>query len=54
LLLLGYHHACGRLLKAFANNANTRSHTFYRFFNEFPAISMTLKRSMLMLSLLME
>lgn len=38
LLLLGYHHACGRLLKAFANNANTRSHTFYRFFNEFPAL----------------
>ncbi|WP_211827677.1 protoporphyrinogen oxidase HemJ [Kistimonas asteriae] len=38
VLLLGYHHACGRLLKVFANDANTRSHTFYRFFNEFPVL----------------
>ncbi|OQX33882.1 MAG: TIGR00701 family protein [Oceanospirillales bacterium LUC14_002_19_P2] len=38
VLLLGYHHACGRLLKVFANDNNTRSHTFYRFFNEFPVL----------------
>jgi len=33
-LLLGYHHACGRMMKAFARDENTRSHTFYRYFNE--------------------
>ncbi len=38
VILLGYHHACGRLLKKFANDANTRSHTFYRWFNELPVV----------------
>lgn len=38
VVLLGYHHACGRLLKVLVNDANTRSHTFYRFFNEFPVL----------------
>ena len=37
-LLLGYHHACGRLLKKFAEDRNTRSHVFYRWFNELPVI----------------
>lgn len=37
-LLIGYHHACGRLLKKFAADKNTRSHTFYRWFNEFPVV----------------
>ncbi|MCK5893720.1 MAG: protoporphyrinogen oxidase HemJ [Endozoicomonadaceae bacterium] len=36
--LLGYHHACGRLLKGLINDPHTRSHTFYRFFNEFPVL----------------
>ncbi|EAQ67474.1 hypothetical protein MED121_16144 [Marinomonas sp. MED121] len=36
VVLLGYHHACGRLLKKFANDANTRSHVFFRWFNELP------------------
>ncbi len=38
VLLVGYHHMCGAYLRKFANNANTRSHTFYRIFNEVPVI----------------
>ncbi len=37
-LLLGYHHACGRLLKKFERGANTRGHVFYRWFNEVPVL----------------
>ncbi len=36
VLLLGYHHACGRLLKRFAADDNRHSHTWYRWFNEAP------------------
>jgi putative membrane protein len=38
LLTVGYHHACGSLLKKFENGLNTRSHTFYRWFNEVPVV----------------
>ena len=38
VLLLGYHHACGRLLKKFEAGRNTRSHRFYRWFNEIPVL----------------
>jgi len=38
VILLGYHHACGRLLRKFAIDQNTRSHIFYRWFNELPAV----------------
>lgn len=41
LLILGYHHGCGRLLKKFEAGANTRGHVFYRWFNEVPVILMT-------------
>ena len=37
-LLIGYHHVCGAFLKKFARNENTRSHTFYRWFNEVPVL----------------
>lgn len=37
-ILLAYHLYCGKLLKRFAMNANTRSHVFYRWFNEFPVL----------------
>lgn len=37
-ILFGYHHACGRLLRKFAEDKNTRSHTFFRWFNEFPVL----------------
>jgi putative membrane protein len=36
LLVIGYHHACGSLLKKFENGANRRSHRWYRWFNEAP------------------
>jgi protoporphyrinogen IX oxidase len=40
VLLAGYHHACGSLLKKFEQGRNVRSHTWYRWFNEFPVIGM--------------
>lgn len=38
ILLIGYHHACGSLLKKFENGQNKRSHVWYRWFNEVPVI----------------
>ena len=38
LLLLGYHHACGSLLKKFEKGVNQRSHVWFRWFNEVPVI----------------
>jgi putative membrane protein len=38
VLLAGYHHSCGRLLRKFEENRNTRSHVWYRWFNEIPVI----------------
>ncbi|MES2910419.1 MAG: CopD family protein [Pseudomonadota bacterium] len=38
LLALGYHHACWSLLKKFNIGRNTRSHRWYRFFNEVPVL----------------
>ncbi len=32
--VLGYHHACGRLLSRFERLGNRRSHRWYRVFNE--------------------
>ncbi len=37
-LLLGYHWYCGKLLRDFRDNRNTRSHVFYRWFNELPVL----------------
>ncbi|GLR26004.1 MULTISPECIES: CopD family protein [Limnobacter] len=42
LLIVGYHHGCGRLLKKFERQANTRSHVFYRWFNEIPVVLMAI------------
>ncbi|MES1980133.1 MAG: CopD family protein [Pseudomonadota bacterium] len=39
-LALGYHHACWSLLKKFKAGRNTRSHRWYRFFNEVPVLLM--------------
>jgi putative membrane protein len=41
-LLIGYHHMCGAQLKRFARGENTRSHTFYRWFNEVPVVFLLL------------
>ena len=38
VILIGYHLYCGKLLKRFADETNTRSHVFYRWFNEFPVL----------------
>ena len=38
VVLIGYHHGCGRLLAKFEQGANTHSHTWYRWFNEIPAL----------------
>jgi putative membrane protein len=38
ILVIGYHHACGALLKKFESGRNTRSHTWYRWFNEVPVV----------------
>jgi len=38
ILAIGYHHACGSILKKFERGVNTRSHKWYRWFNEVPVI----------------
>ncbi len=37
-LLIGYHLYCGRLLRVFREDRNTRSHRWYRVFNELPVL----------------
>ena len=41
-LAIGYHHACGSLLKKFESGLNKRSDTWYRWFNEVPVILLLL------------
>ncbi|MEO8343690.1 MAG: CopD family protein, partial [Gallionella sp.] len=38
LILIAYHYYCGVLVKMFAADRNTRSHIFYRWFNEVPVL----------------
>ena len=38
VVLIGYHHGCGRLLAKFEHGANTHGHTWYRWFNEIPVL----------------
>jgi putative membrane protein len=42
VVLIGYHHACGSLLTKFEQGRNTRSHVWYRWFNEVPVILLLL------------
>jgi putative membrane protein len=42
LILIGYHWYCGKLLKDFSANKNTRSHVWFRWFNEVPVLVLTL------------
>ena len=37
-LVLGYHHACMRVLRRFEAGANTRGHVWFRWFNEVPVL----------------
>ena len=38
VLVIGYHHACGRMLAKFEQNHITRGHVWFRWFNEVPVI----------------
>jgi putative membrane protein len=38
VILFAYHIHCGKLLMDFKHNRNTRSHVFYRWYNEFPVL----------------
>ena len=38
LFLIGYHFYCGKLLREFEQGHNTRSHVWFRFFNEVPVL----------------
>jgi protoporphyrinogen IX oxidase len=38
ILALGYHHACGTLLKKFDAGTMQRSHVWFRWFNEIPVV----------------
>jgi putative membrane protein len=37
-LLIGYNHWCGYHLKKFAQDQNTHSHIYFRWFNELPVL----------------
>ncbi len=37
-LALGYHHACGVLLRRFEGGGPSRSHVWFRWFNEVPVL----------------
>lgn len=38
VLVLGYHHGCGILLRKFARGENRHGHRWYRWFNEIPVL----------------
>lgn len=38
VVLLGYHHACYKLMVKFRNDTNTHDHKWYRWFNEAPSV----------------
>ncbi len=40
VLLLGYHHACGTILRKFEAGTMQRSHVWFRWFNEAPVLMM--------------
>ena len=40
LLVIGYHHSCGVLLRKFEANRNAHSHVWYRWYNEAPVLLM--------------
>lgn len=42
VLAIGYHHACGAILKKFEAGVNRRSHTWFRWFNEVPVVLLAL------------
>lgn len=41
-IIAGYHYSCGRILHKFEAGQNTRSHTYFRWFNEVPVVLMAI------------
>ena len=41
-VLAGYHWHCGRLLKHFRQGTNSKSHVWFRFYNELPVVVLLL------------
>ena len=42
VVLIGYHWYCGKLINDFKHDRNTRSHVWYRWFNELPVLILTI------------
>lgn len=42
VLLVVYHFVCARMLATFERRANTRTHRYYRWFNEVPVIMLAI------------
>jgi putative membrane protein len=42
VILIGYHHMCGAMIKKFVKGTNTKSHIWFRWFNEIPVLLLTL------------
>lgn len=42
VLLIAYHLYCGKLMRDFAAGRNTRSHVWFRVFNEIPVVLLTI------------
>ncbi|TAL56642.1 CopD family protein [Pandoraea sp.] len=40
VLLIAYHHVCGRLLRDFEQGRNRHSHRWFRWFNELPVLGL--------------
>lgn len=38
LLVIGYHHSCGVLLRRFSDGTSRRSERWYRWYNEVPVV----------------
>ena len=38
VLIIGYHHACARILRKLATGGSQRSHQWFRWFNELPVL----------------
>jgi putative membrane protein len=38
IVVIGYHHACGSILKKFEHGIKQHSHVWYRYFNEIPVL----------------
>jgi len=41
IFLIGYHHMCGAMVKKFAAGTVTKSHIWFRWFNEVPVLLLT-------------